>query len=69
MTTAVQLIEFLQKLPPDTEIDVVTELHRGYESYTRWESLVLPKEIDGQTDTCNFISGKPGYSCLELGSQ
>ena len=41
MTTAAQLIEYLQTLPPDTSIQVLKECHAHFETWTKWVDLDL----------------------------
>ena len=66
MTTAAQLIAFLQKLPPDTQVVVLKETHRGYETSTNFVPLELPKDASALdcTNTIDFIG-----TTLFLGEQ
>lgn len=41
MTTATQLIKFLQTIPPETEIEVLTEKQSAWSSYTEFTPLDL----------------------------
>jgi hypothetical protein len=41
MTTASQLIAYLQTLPPETIVEVLEEHTRGYESYVEFTDLNL----------------------------
>ena len=41
MTTAKQLIEYLEKLPPDTKIEVLKTVSKNYDTYTTFEDLNL----------------------------
>lgn len=52
MTTAKQLIEFLQKLPPDTEVKVLQEKQVSYNAATVFVPLELPAG-DPLTDCTN----------------
>ena len=65
-TTAAQLITFLQKLPPDTKIEVLEEWHRNWDTSTNFIDLELP-EGDPKSDctnTCDLIG-----STLYLGKR
>ena len=44
MTTVAQLIEFLQTLPEDAEIEVMSECRDSWETYTKFEELQIPDE-------------------------
>jgi hypothetical protein len=44
MTTAAELITFLQQLPADTPIKVLKERRMGYETNTVWTNLNLNNE-------------------------
>lgn len=55
MTTNVkQFIEYLQTLPPDTEIDVAVNVDCNWSSYTKYETLELPPQNEnGSFQTCS----------------
>lgn len=48
-----ELIEYLQALPPDTEVEVLERYIGSYATDTRWESL----ELGDCSDTCFFANG------------
>lgn len=62
MTTVSELITYLQTLPPETTVDVLSlvEDSSGYSSYCTWVDLELPKgscfTYQG-TDSMEFFSG------------
>lgn len=43
MTTVAQLIEYLQTLPLDAEVEVMSECRGSYETYTKFEPLQIPE--------------------------
>ena len=61
MTTVAEFITYLQTLPPETVVDVLSEDSSGYSSYTYWVDLELPtEEIFGsyqETVSMEFYSG------------
>lgn len=61
MTTVAELITYLQTLPPETVVDVLSEDSSGYSSYCTWVDLELPTEnsfsyVQGN-DSMEFYSG------------
>jgi hypothetical protein len=73
MTTAAQLIAYLQTLPPDTQIEILKENSRGYESYVTHIPLVI-NEGSNFIDFRNNPHVKPespyfNKTVLELGEQ
>ena len=73
MTTVVELITYLQTLPPETTVDVIYEDTSGYSSYCRWVDLELPSEssftYEG-TNSMDFFSGSGKIGpFLRLGGQ
>jgi hypothetical protein len=71
MTTTKQLIEFLQKLPPDTEVQVLKEVSRGYQTATMFDPLELPAgdPLTDCTNTCDVLSIAGTGHILYLGCQ
>jgi hypothetical protein len=69
MTTTKQLIEFLQKLPPDTEVQVLREVSRGWQSTTVFDPLQLPAgdPLTDCTDNCDVLTIANGNPILYLG--
>jgi hypothetical protein len=53
MATAVELIEYLQTLPPETEIQVLERYSNAFSTDTRWE----PLEIAEHSDTLFLCEG------------
>ena len=73
MTTVAELITYLQTLPPETTVDVISEDTSGYSSYCHWVDLELPSEssftYEG-TDSMDFFSGSGKIGpFLRLGGQ
>jgi hypothetical protein len=60
MTTVTELITYLQTLPPEATVDVLSEDSSGYSSYCSWVDLELPSgscfTYEG-TDSMEFYSG------------
>jgi hypothetical protein len=46
MTTAAELIAYLQTLPPATQIQVLREVTHGYSCYAEWCDLDLKQHAD-----------------------
>lgn len=46
-----KLIEYLQTLPPETEVNVLEIGSSGYEMTHKW----VPLELGEYSDTCDFI--------------
>jgi hypothetical protein len=40
--TVAHLIEFLQTLPPTTEVQILKEVDGGYSAYTDWTGITVP---------------------------
>ena len=59
MTTAAELIKYLETLPPETSIQVLKQNSIGYETWTTWVDLDFPQHA--------YFSELGGY--LELGEQ
>jgi len=58
MTTVSELITYLQTLPPETTVDVLSEDSSGYSSYCHWVDLELPTEHSYESsDSMDFFSG------------
>ena len=58
MTTVAEFITYLQTLPPETIVDVLTEDSSGYSSYCTWVDLELPTEhFHESSDSLDFFSG------------
>lgn len=59
MTTAADLIAFLNKLPPNTRVRVMQEKCRGFQIWAEWVDLKLPEGDPEKydTETCNFWNG------------
>ena len=62
MTTAAQLIAFLQKLPSDVTVEVLEEHTSGYETTTNYTDLDLPTgdPKNDYTNSCD-LSGSTLY--------
>ena len=58
MTTVAQLIAFLQKLPPDTTVEVLEEWHRGWDTSTNFIDLDIPAgdPKNDCTNSCDLVS-------------
>jgi hypothetical protein len=46
MTTVKALREFLAQLPDEAEVRVLKEVTSGYNTYTKWVPLELPKTAE-----------------------
>jgi hypothetical protein len=58
MTTVSELITYLQTLPPETAVHVLTEESSGYSSYCHWVNLELPTENSYESsNSMEFFSG------------
>lgn len=53
MTTVSELIEYMQKLPPDTEVEVIEGYDCGYATCTRIVNLDLD-ELSGNVEFTDF---------------
>lgn len=52
MSTVAELIEYLQRLPLETDVQIAVAVDAGYSRYSTFEDLQLPKVKEDESDRC-----------------